>query len=232
MIKTVIFDLDDTLFDFKKSERVALTNTLIELGIEPRDETLTKYSEINDGQWKRLERGEATRNEILLKRYELLFEWLGTDMPPIRAQHSYEKNLSRSYFYIDGAEEVLLDMMGKYDLYIASNGTSRVQAGRIGRSGISKYFKKIFISEEIGYNKPSREFFDACFNEIGDDKRGESIIIGDSLTSDILGGLNAGILTCHYNPKKKENAGGIKAHYEVNRLEDIPALIKKINDNE
>ena len=153
-------------------------------------------------------------------------------MPPIRAQHSFEKNLSRTYFYIDGAEAVLRDMMGKYDLYIASNGTARVQAGRIGRSGISKYFKKIFVSEEIGHNKPSPEFFDACFGVIGEDKRCESIIIGDSLTSDILGGLNAGILTCLYNPKKKEINDGIKAHYEVNRLEDIPSLIEKINNNE
>ncbi len=228
MIKTVIFDLDDTLFDFKKSERVALTNTLTELGIEPRDETLCKYSEINDGQWKRLERGEATREEILLKRYELLFEWLGMDIPPILAQRSYEKNLSCTYFYIDGAEALLQKMKDRYDLYIASNGTAKVQAGRISRSGISKYFKKIFISEELGYNKPSSKFFDECFKAIGEEKRTESIIIGDSLTSDILGGINAGILTCLYNPHGIEIKGDVKPNYEVRRLEDIPGLIKSI----
>ena len=228
MIKTVIFDLDDTLFDFKRSEKVALTRTLTELGIEPREETLQKYSEINEGQWKRLERGEATRDEILLKRYEILFQWLGMDVEPIRAQKSYENNLSETFFYIDGAEALLDKMKDKYNLYIASNGTAKVQAGRIGRSGISKYFKKIFISEELGYNKPSPEFFNECFKVIGEDKRGESIIIGDSLTSDILGGINAGILTCLYNPKGKTVEGNVKPHYEVRSLDDIPALIESI----
>jgi 2-haloacid dehalogenase len=228
LIKTVIFDLDDTLFDFKRSEKVALTKTLVELGIEPREDTIQKYSEINDGQWKRLERGEATREEILLKRYELLFRWLGIDEAPLRAQRSYEKNLSETYFYIDGAEALLEKMKDKYELYIASNGTAKVQAGRIGSSGIAKYFKKIFISEELGYNKPSPEFFNECFKIIGNEKRGESIIIGDSLTSDIKGGINAGILTCLYNPKNKEIQGEIKPHYTVSSLDEIPSLLENI----
>ena len=230
MIRTVIFDLDDTLFDFKASERVALSETLLELGITPTDETISLYSRINKSQWEALERGEATREVILLRRYELLFEKLGVDIPPIRAQHSYEKNLSKTYFYIDGAEALLEKMKDRYDLYIASNGTARVQAGRIGRSGIAKYFKKIFISEELGHNKPSPEFFDACFDFIGEDKRAESIIIGDSLTSDILGGLNAGILTCLYNPSAKEIPGEVKPHFEVRSLGDIPTLIESINE--
>jgi 2-haloacid dehalogenase len=228
LIKTVIFDLDDTLFDFKRSEKVALTKTLVELGIEPREDTIQKYSEINEGQWKRLERGEATREEILLKRYELLFRWLGIDEAPLRAQRSYEKNLSETYFYIDGAEALLEKMKDKYELYIASNGTAKVQAGRIGSSGISKYFKKIFISEELGYNKPSPEFFNECFKIIGNEKRCESIIIGDSLTSDIKGGINAGILTCLYNPKNKEIQGEIKPHYTVSSLDEIPSLLENI----
>ena len=229
LIRNVIFDLDDTLFDFKRSERLALSKTLEGLGIQPTDEIIALYSRINKGQWEALERGEATREVILLRRYEILFETLGEDIPPINAQRSYEKNLSETYFYIDGAEELLGRLQGKYRLYIASNGTARVQDGRIGRSGIARYFDDVFISEKLGHNKPSREFFDACFKVIGEDERPASIIIGDSLTSDILGGINAGITTCLYNPLGKNTEGNIKADLEIKSLDEIPAMLEALN---
>ena len=228
MIKHVFLDLDDTLFDFRRSERVALSNTLSALGIEPTDEVINRYSVINKGQWEALERGEATREEILPRRYAILFSEFGVDIEPMKAQKLYEKSLSTTYFYIDGAESLIRELHKDYKTYVASNGTAVVQDGRIGLSGIDKHFDKIFISERVGYNKPSKEFFDACFKDIGEIDLKETIIIGDSLTSDILGGRNAGILTCLYNPKGNPVRDDIKPDYEVRSLDEIPDLLKKI----
>ena len=128
---------------------------------------------------------------------------------------------------MDGAEALLDEISEKYDLYLMSNGTAAVQDRRIAASGIAKHFKGIFISERIGYNKPSREFFDRCFAKIPDLKKEESIIVGDSLSSDIQGGINASILTCHYN-SRGEKKEGIIPDYTIKSLEELPALLESI----
>ena len=221
MIKTIFLDLDDTLFDFKRAEASAIGETLSALSVRPTEQIISRYSEINKLQWERLERGEATRDEILTERFNILFSELCVPVTGIEARGIYEKKLSEKHFYIDGAEELLDELFGKYDLYLASNGTAKVQDKRIGDSGISKYFKNVFISERIGYNKPSREFFEACAREISGYKKEEAIIVGDSLSSDILGGINAGILTCHYNPKGTKY-GETVPDYEIRELSELP----------
>jgi len=227
-IKYVFLDLDDTIFDFHKSEAAALSATLTSLGIEPAAENLALYSRINRSQWESLERGEVTRDVILVRRFELLFRELGIkNREPREAQKLYEGNLCREYHYLPGAIELIEALLGKYKLYLASNGTAVVQDSRIALSGIGKYFDGIFISERIGHNKPSKEFFDGCFASIENFSRDEAIIIGDSLTSDILGGINAGIRTCLYNPKEKPT-GNIKPDYEVTSLDEIPRLLERI----
>ena len=228
MIKFVFLDLDDTIFDFHKSEGTALSYTLRELGIEPTAETLKLYSKINREGWEMLERGEATRAEILTRRFRILFEKLGKDIPAASAQALYEKQLSKEYTYVDGAPELISALLGKYKLYLASNGTARVQDGRIAISGIAKFFDGIFISERIGHDKPSREFFEGCFKTIPDFSHDEAIIIGDSLSSDILGGKNAGIRTCLFNPNGKPLSADILPDYEIRELSEIPTLLEKI----
>jgi len=227
LIKYVFLDIDDTIFDFKKSEKAALSEALSELGVEPTEETISLYSEINRGQWEALERGEVTREVLLIRRYEILFEKLGLEIDARRAQRLYERNLSRSYYFLPGAVELLNSLYGKYEIYFASNGTAIVQDGRISLSGIDEFASVIFISERVGHNKPSREFFEGCFEKIENFNRDEAIIIGDSLTSDILGGINAGIRTCLYNPKEKPT-GNIKPDYEVTSLDEIPRLLERI----
>lgn len=227
MIKTVFLDLDDTLFDFLRSERVAIAETLSSFGIKPTDEVKKRYSEINRAMWQQLELGTMTREQILVSRFELLFEELGVNADGREARLCYERNLSGSYFYIDGAEEILTDLSKKYNLYLMSNGTAAVQDRRIAASGIAKYFKGIFISERVGYNKPSIEFFERCFAEIPDFHKEESIIIGDSLSSDIQGGINAGILTCHYN-SRDEKKDGTTPDYVIKTLEELPLLLASI----
>ena len=228
-LKHVFLDLDDTLFDFHKSEGEALSKTLSSLGIEPTSENLALYSRINRSQWESLERGEVTRDVILVRRFEILFRELGiTNKEPRDAQKLYEGNLCREYHYLPGAIELIEALFGKYKLYLASNGTAVVQDSRIGLSGIAKYFDGIFISERIGYNKPNKEFFDGCFATIKNFSRDEAIIIGDSLTSDIRGGINAGIKTCLFNPMRKPSNTDIIPDYEVYSLSEIPDLLSKI----
>ena len=137
----------------------------------------------------------------------------------------YENYLSQGHFFLPGAEKLLDELFGRYDMYIVSNGSAVVQEGRLKSSGIGKYFKDIFISEILGCDKPSKAFFDICFSRIPDFDRDKAIIIGDSLTSDIRGGINAGIKTCWFNPKGLTPRKDIPADYIVTSLEQLPALI-------
>ena len=193
MIKNILFDLDDTILDFKKSERAALTKTLIHLDIEPTDENISTYSRINAEQWKLLELGKLTRDEVRLRRYSIFFDTIGVARDARAAGEYYEGKLSLECFFVDGAIDLLNELYGKYKMYVLSNGHSHVQRSRIKCADIAKYFDGIFISHEIGHTKPSMEFFDFCFDNIPDFKREESVIIGDSLSSDIKGGKNAGL---------------------------------------
>ena len=205
MIRNVLFDLDDTLFDFHKAEKIALTKTLVHFGIDPTEETLALYSTINAAHWKRLELGEISREEVKVGRYRELFKTIGVECDPVKATAYYESMLAIGHYFMPGAPELLEELYRKYRLYIVSNGTAKVQEGRIGSSGIAKYMDGIFISQILGANKPDKQFFDICFAEIPDFSLSETVIIGDSLSSDIKGGINAGITTVCFNPKGIEN---------------------------
>ena len=227
-IKFVFIDIDDTLFDFHRSEAVALSYTLESLGIDPTEETLSRYSRINKSLWQALERGEIERDRLLTKRYELLFEEISAKADARVAQSLYEGKLSKTYYYLDGAEELLSHLKKNYKVYLASNGTAIVQDGRIARSGIGKYADGIFISERVGYNKPSREFFESCFSSIEGFDKEFAVMIGDSLSSDILGGINAGIKTCFYNPASIPIPPDIRPDAEAKSLGDIPAILERL----
>ena len=228
VIRNVLLDLDDTLLDFHRAEAEAIRHTLAKIGIDPTDDVVMLYSKINRSCWAKLELGEYTRDEVLHKRFEMLFETLGTTGDPHETQKLYEYRLSLGAYYLDGAKDMLDTLYGKYRLYLATNGIVNVQSRRIKDTGIGKYFDGIFISERIGYNKPDKRFFDIAFTEIPDFKHSETVIIGDTLTSDILGGINAGIKTVYFNPKRKENATDIAPHYEISSLDELPKLLKEM----
>ena len=229
MIRNVLFDLDDTLFDFHKAEKIALTKTLVHFGIDPTEETLALYSAINAAHWKRLELGEISREEVKVGRYRELFETIGVECDPVKATAYYESMLAIGHYFMPGAPELLEELYGKYRLYIVSNGTAKVQEGRIGSSGIAKYMDGIFISQVLGANKPDKQFFDICFAEIPDFSLSETVIIGDSLSSDIKGGINAGITTVWFNPKGIENDNDIKPDYTIKELSEVPGLLSQIS---
>ena len=228
MIKHIFLDLDDTLLDFHRAERVALSATFESLGVPNDPDTLALYSRINRSCWERLERGEWTRNEVLVGRFELLFTEIGVDADPVLTQATYEDKLCIGHYFLPGAEELLESLKGRYKLYITSNGTARVQDSRIASSGIAPYFDGIFISQRVGADKPSGVFFERVFSAISDFKREEAIIVGDSLTSDIKGGLDAGILTCLYNPGRRPGRLDIIPDYEIASLDELVPLLEKL----
>ena len=229
MIRNVLFDLDDTLFDFHKAEKIALTKTLVHFGIDPTEETLALYSTINVAHWKRLELGEISREEVKVGRYRELFKTIGVECDPVKATAYYESMLAIGHYFMPGAPELLEELYRKYRLYIVSNGTAKVQEGRIGSSGIAKYMDGIFISQILGANKPDKQFFDICFAEIPDFSLSETVIIGDSLSSDIKGGINAGITTVWFNPKGIETDSDIKPDYTIKELSEVPGLLSQIS---
>ena len=227
MIKNILLDLDDTILDFKKCEHVALDKALTVLGVPHDESTIKLYSKINDLHWKKLETGELTRNQVLLGRFEMLFEKIGVQCSGKKAWKTYEEMLSNQYFFVAGAVELLENLKDKYDLYIVSNGTASVQDRRIAGAHLEKYFKKIFISQRVGINKPDIRFFERCFAEIPNLNKDETIIVGDSLSSDIQGGINAGIKTCWYNPHNLTTPDNMKINYVIGNLEELYDVLKK-----
>lgn len=223
----VLLDLDDTILDFHKAEAAAIRQAFTELGIDAGERTVARYSEINRAHWEMLERGELTRGQVLVGRFRALFDEMGVAVSPELAQERYEGYLSVGHYFMPGAEELLESLHGRDRLFILSNGNASVQAGRLASAGIAKYFEKIFISETVGFNKPSVQFFEACFREIPGFQRERAIMIGDSLTSDILGGINAGVKTCWYNPKGKAGREDIRADFEIRELWQAEKIIEE-----
>lgn len=228
MYQFLLIDLDDTILDFHKAEKIALSKTLEDFDIEPTEETCALYSRINLEHWERLERKELTREQVLVGRFATLFEAVGKTGDAELCARAYEKNLSQGHWFLPGALEALESLEKKYQLYLASNGTARVQHGRLDSANIRHLFREIFISQEVGANKPDPEYFRACFAKIPGFDPKKTMIIGDSLTSDILGGIQAGIATCWINPQHKPTRNGITPDYELESLNQLEALLETL----
>ena len=228
MFEFLFLDLDDTILDFHKAEYLALGKTFLQFGLDPTEEVRARYSLINKAHWERLERKELTREEVLVGRFAALFHEFGLEVDPERCARAYEDNLSVGHYFLPGAEEALAALSKKYKLYLASNGTAKVQAGRLASANISHYFEEIFVSQEIGANKPDLAYFERCFARIPGFDPARAMIVGDSLTSDILGGKQAGIATCWVNPKGLPALEDIKPDYEIPALSRLEALLETL----
>lgn len=225
---SVLLDLDDTILDFDMAERIAVSKTFRDMGIEPTEAVISRYSYYNIMQWEKYELGLITQEDVLTSRFELLFRELGLSCSGYDAQLMYDDLLKIGHYYMPGANEVLEKLYKDYDLYIISNGCADVQDSRLESAGISYMFKDIFISQRVGSQKPRKEFFDACFARIPGFDRNRAIVVGDSLTSDIRGGINAGVTTCWYNPRGKESRPDIVPDYTITDLKELPALLLKL----
>ncbi len=228
MLRTILLDLDDTLLDFGAAEDVAIRKTFAQLGIEPMQTVLTRYRELNMQQWEAYERGEITRDTVLTRRFALLFAELGLALDAQAAEDIYRGYLGIGHYFVEGAVALLEALYRDYNLYIASNGVAATQDSRLKSAGIEKYFKGIFISETTGFHKPERGYFDYCFAHIPDFNPQEAIMVGDSLTGDIRGGINAGIQTCWFNPHRKPRLKDIVPDYEVHSLDELQRLVRTI----
>lgn len=228
MIRHIFMDVDNTLLDFNKAEAIAVEKTLSALSIPHSPEVISRYSQLNLAQWKLLEQGKLTRDQVKVRRYQLLFKELGIQASADEAARIYEKLLGTGHYFMDGAEDVLSALYGSFHLYLATNGTAAVQKSRLKSAGIEPFFDQIFISEELGYNKPEPEFFKGCFERIPGLKKEEAVMVGDSLTSDILGGLRAGIRTIWFNRDQREAPGEIRPDYVITDLRELPGLIRSL----
>ena len=216
---TLLFDADNTLLDFFAAEERAIEITCKHFNIPYSKEVGKLYSDINDSFWKRFEKGEIKREEINVGRFAKFAEAVGSNACPKGLADFYIEELSNGNMIIEGADRLCEILSKKYDMYIVTNGHASVQKRRFGTSVLPQFFKKSFISEEVGSKKPEKDFFDLVFKELPEKDKSKICIIGDSMSSDILGGINAGIDTCFYNrfdmPKTYEPT------YEVKNFDEM-----------
>lgn len=227
MFEILFLDLDDTILDFKKAEYIAIGRTFEAMGLQPTEQIRHRYHEINQAHWKMLEKGELTRDQVLVQRFERLFEEFGIEVDGVKVARTYEKYLGQGHWFLPGAEEAVVELSKKYRLFLASNGTASVQKGRMTSANLYRWFEQVFVSQEIGFNKPSKAYFEGCFSRISNFDREKCLMVGDSLSSDILGGINAGIKTCWVNPSHGDS-GEIQPDYEIEALAQLPELLETL----
>lgn len=223
----LLWDVDGTLLDFIAAEKAAVQTLFREFGLgECTDEMVERYSRINKEYWERLERGELSKPEILIRRFADFFASEGLDAskaPEFNEQ--YQVRLGDTVVFCDDSYELLSSLRGRVKQYAVSNGTVVAQTRKLRRSGFDRLLDGVFLSEELGYEKPAVEFFERVFAAIGELDRERVLIVGDSLTSDITGGNRAGIRTCWYNPKGEPNLTAAHADYEIRDLHGILDII-------
>ncbi|MBV7275608.1 YjjG family noncanonical pyrimidine nucleotidase [Clostridium sp. PL3] len=226
--EVIIFDADETLFDFKKSERDAFKNAILEFDIEyDENHHLKIYQDINTAIWKEFEQGLITQEKLKVERFKRLSYQLNIRFDEVEFAKSYMKHLANASFLYDYSIPLVESLYKDYRLSIVTNGLKNVQDKRIRKSTIAKYFEDIVVSEEVRVSKPNPEIFELALSNINHTDKSKVLIVGDSLTSDIKGGINSGIDTCWFNPKKAVNNTEIKPTYEVTDLMELNAILKR-----
>lgn len=223
MIRILLWDVDGTLLDFKAAERNAVKSLFEEFSLGScSEEMILRYSQINDEYWQRLERNEITKPQVLVGRFEQFFGEIGVPRGLAREFNSkYQVRLGDTIVYRDDSINIIKELKGKVKQYVVSNGTVIAQSRKLKLSGLGELMDGVFLSEEIGVEKPNKEFFDAVFETLQPVDMTEIMIIGDSLTSDIKGGNNAGILTCWYNPGQLPVPPEYKINFVISDLHEV-----------
>ena len=228
MIKVILWDIDATLLDFLAAEKAAIDFCFEKFGLGTcTEEMLKRYSVINRRYWEMLEKGEMSKPEILVNRFKEFFEseGLASDCAE-EFNATYQVALGDTICFRDNGYELVKKLKDQYKQYVVTNGTFIAQERKLKKSGIGELVEASFISDLIGHEKPAMEFFDHVFENIGHYEKDEVLIIGDSLTSDMQGGNNAGIICCWYNPNHLENTKGIKIDHEIDNLWQLEEILK------
>lgn len=229
MIKVILWDMDGTLLNFVKAEYHAIKKCfdLFGLGV-CTDEMIARYSKINKTYWERLERKELTKPEVLVGRFEEFFakEGIVTDCAA-EFNKEYQSRLGDTICFCDNGYELVKALKTHVKQYAVTNGTKMAQEKKLEKSGLGDLLDGVFISEDVGVEKPDKQFFSYVWENIGQYEPNEVMIVGDSLTSDMQGGNNAQILCCWYNPNGAENETKLKIDYEIDDLQKIWSIIKE-----
>lgn len=227
MVTTLLWDMDETLLNFAAAERAAINALFQEFGFgECSDAMLERYSKINRSYWERLERKELTKPEILVGRFRDFFEAEGLDSTvAAEFNEKYQLSLGDTIVFRDDSYNIVKSLRGKVKQYVVSNGTIAAQTKKLRLSGFGELMDGVFLSEDLGVEKPDILFFKKVFEEIHPEDKSQVMIVGDSLTSDIQGGNNAGIMTCWYNPEQKPYQGDLRIDHEIRDLHEVYDLI-------
>ncbi|MGY3765680.1 YjjG family noncanonical pyrimidine nucleotidase [Vagococcus vulneris] len=219
----IIFDLDNTLLDFSLSEKYALNKLLTKYGVIPNEENVNVYKEINQKLWDQLEQGKIKKETLLENRFKLFFQSCGVVVDGTKADDEYRSFLEERTDTIEGAHEVLEYLKDKgYKLVVGTNGIGRTQRVRLKNNDMKKYFDAVFISEEIGFDKPDVRFFDHLLNSLNITETSQVLMVGDSLSSDILGAYRSGISSVWYNKKHDIKKEFVNYNYdEILILKDL-----------
>jgi len=222
----ILFDADETLFDFKKAEKQALERTMLSLGLEYQECIhLPIYKTVNSKLWKELENGIITQEVLKTERFKRFSAAIKVEFNELEFSKIYMEFLGQGSFLFDDAIQLIKAVHPHYKLMIITNGLTKVQDNRIRKSKIAKYFDEIIVSEDIGVSKPNPKIFEHSVDKLQDIDRSKILMVGDSLSSDIQGGINFGIDTCWYNPNSDENTGVIKPTFEIKSLMDLSKLL-------
>lgn len=222
----ILFDADNTLLDFDAAEAKALAETLVHYGIEPDSQTVETYRRINAGLWQQLEKGQIRREKLMTERFTRFLKEIGAAGNGAEMNRYYLDRLSTHPDLMPGGvADVLRELSEVATLAIVTNGFDRVQSRRVKGAGLLDYIEEVFVSEKLDAEKPSRKIFDAALRTLGVENKEHVLMVGDSLSSDIQGGENAGLDTCWFNPSRAENPGRVNPTYEITRLEELYEIV-------
>ncbi len=223
--KIILLDLDNTLIDFNECARHSIMDAFTELGFTYTPKVFETFITENVKIWKRLELGEITKPQLRADRWNIILGKLGIDYDGTVLEEMFENGVARYACPVEGAYELLDHLKDRYKLYIVSNGFRFVQESRLKIGDFEKYFDDIFVSEDIGIPKPATEFFDYCFEKLNNPPKSDTILIGDSISADIIGGANYGIDTIWFNKNGDPLPEDIEPTYIVNKLEEIKNIL-------
>jgi 2-haloacid dehalogenase len=227
-----LFDLDDTLLDFRASEKRSFLHTMHELGLRDGiDGLFSQYQAINVDLWKRFETGDVSKDFLKVERFRKTFVLNGIDIDPELASRLYLDSLPDTVVLIDGAKQVCETLSRIGEVGIITNGVESIQNRRIAASGLGDYISFVATSEACGHAKPDVRFFEYAANMARAFSKESTIIVGDRLDADILGANRYGIASCWFNPDSLANTSAAIPTYEVSSLHDIVPVLGAMQVN-